>query len=37
VEHGMPIPTNASKNMILGYHYTLRQQPKQQAKEKIEI
>jgi hypothetical protein len=25
VEHGMPIPTNASKNMLLGYHYALRQ------------
>jgi hypothetical protein len=25
VEHGTPIPTEASKNMMLGYHYTLRQ------------
>jgi hypothetical protein len=24
VEHGMPIPTNSSKNMLLGYHYALR-------------
>jgi hypothetical protein len=24
VEHGTPIPTEASKNMLLGYHYTLR-------------
>jgi hypothetical protein len=24
VEHGTPIPTNASKNMLLGYHYALR-------------
>jgi hypothetical protein len=24
VEHGMPIPTDASKNMLLGYHYALR-------------
>jgi hypothetical protein len=24
VEHSMPIPTNASKNMLLGYHYALR-------------
>jgi hypothetical protein len=23
VEHGMPIPTDASKNMLLGYHYAL--------------
>jgi hypothetical protein len=33
----MPIPTNSSKNMLLGYHYTLRQQAKQLAKERIEI
>jgi hypothetical protein len=25
VEHGTPIPTDASKNMLLGYHYALRQ------------
>jgi hypothetical protein len=25
VEHGVPIPTDASKNMLLGYHYALRQ------------
>jgi hypothetical protein len=25
MEHGMPIPTNSSQNMLLGYHYTLRQ------------
>jgi hypothetical protein len=37
VEHDMPIPTNYSKNMILGYHYALRQQAKQLAKERIEI
>jgi hypothetical protein len=37
VEHGMPIPTNSSKNMLLGYHYALRQQTKQPAKEMIEI
>jgi hypothetical protein len=36
VEHSMPIPTNSSQNMLLGYHYTLRQQAKQLAKEKIE-
>jgi hypothetical protein len=37
VEHGTPIPSNSSKDMLLGYHYTLRQQAKQLAKEKIEI
>jgi hypothetical protein len=37
VEHGTPIPTNASKNMLLGYHYALRQQSNQLAKERIEI
>jgi hypothetical protein len=37
VEHGTPIPTNSSKNMLLGYHYALRQQMKQLAKERIEI
>jgi hypothetical protein len=25
VEHGTPIPINTSKNMLLGYHYALRQ------------
>jgi hypothetical protein len=37
VEHSTPIPTNSSQNMLLGYHYTLRQQAKQLAKERIEI
>jgi hypothetical protein len=37
MEHGTPIPTNASKNILLGYHYALRQQSKQLAKERIEI
>jgi hypothetical protein len=37
VEHCTPIPTNASKNILLGYHYALRQQSKQLAKERIEI
>jgi hypothetical protein len=23
VEHGMPIPSDAGKNMLLGYHYAL--------------
>jgi hypothetical protein len=25
VEHGPPIPSNSSKDMLLGYHYALRQ------------
>jgi hypothetical protein len=33
----MPIPNNASKNMLLGYHYALRQQSKLLTKERIEI
>jgi hypothetical protein len=33
----MPIPSNSSKNLLLGYHYALRQQAKQLAKEKTEI
>jgi hypothetical protein len=33
----MPIPTDARKNMILGYHYALRQQSKQLARERSEI
>jgi hypothetical protein len=37
MEHGTPIPTSSSKNMLLGYHYALRQQAKQLAKERIEI
>jgi hypothetical protein len=37
VEHCTLIPNNASKNMLLGYHYALRQQSKQLAKERIEI
>jgi hypothetical protein len=37
VEHSTPIPTNSSQNMLLGYHYALRQQAKQLAKERIEI
>jgi hypothetical protein len=37
IEHGMPIPSNSSKDMLLGYHYALRQQAKQLGKEKIEI
>jgi hypothetical protein len=37
VEQGTLIPTNSSKNMLLGYHYVLRQLAKQLAKERIEI
>jgi hypothetical protein len=37
VEHGTPIRTNSSQNMLLGYHYALRQQAKLLAKERIEI
>jgi hypothetical protein len=37
VEHGVPIPTDASKNVLLGYHYALRQQSKQLARERSEI
>jgi hypothetical protein len=37
VENGTPIPSSSGKDMLLGYHYTLRQQAKQLAKEKIEI
>jgi hypothetical protein len=33
----VPIPTDASKNMLLGYHYALRQQSKQLATERSEI
>jgi hypothetical protein len=37
MEHGALIPADASKNMLFGYHYALRQQSKQLAKERIEI
>jgi hypothetical protein len=37
VDHGTPLPPNSSKDMLLGYHYALRRQAKQLAKEKIEI
>jgi archaellin len=37
IEYGTLIPSNSSKDMLLGYHYALRQQAKQLAKEKIEI
>jgi hypothetical protein len=34
IERGTPIPSNSSKDMLFGYHYALRQQAKQLAKEK---
>jgi hypothetical protein len=37
MERGVPIPTDASKNMLLGYRYALRQQSKQLARERSEI
>jgi hypothetical protein len=37
VEHGVPIPTDANKNMLLGYHYALWQQSNQLARERSEI
>jgi hypothetical protein len=37
VEHGKPIPSSSSKDMLFGYHYALRKQAKQLAKEKVEI
>jgi hypothetical protein len=37
VETGASIPSNSSKDMLMGYHYALRQQAKQLAMEKIEI
>jgi hypothetical protein len=33
----VPIPTDASKNMLLGYHYALKQKSKQLAGERSEI
>jgi hypothetical protein len=37
INHGTGIPQNSSKDMLLGYHYALRQQAKQLAKERVEI
>jgi hypothetical protein len=37
VEHGIPIPTDASKNVLLGYHYALRKKSRQLAEERSEI
>jgi hypothetical protein len=37
IEHDTTIPTDASQNLLLGYHYTLRKQSKQLKKERSEI
>jgi hypothetical protein len=37
VEHGTAIPTYASQNVLLGYHYALQKQSRQLEKEKSEI
>jgi hypothetical protein len=37
VEHGIPMPIDASKNVLLGYHYALQKQARQLAKERSEI
>jgi hypothetical protein len=37
VEHGVAIPTDASQNVLLGYHYALRKQSRQLEKERREI
>jgi hypothetical protein len=34
IEHGAAIPIDASKNVLLGYHYALRKQSRQLAKQK---
>jgi hypothetical protein len=37
VEHDTAIPTNASQNVLLGYHYAVRKQSRQLEKERSEI
>jgi hypothetical protein len=37
IEHGAAIPVDASKEVLLGYHYALQRQSRQLAKEKSEI
>jgi hypothetical protein len=37
IEHGQAIPADASKKVLLGYHYALQRQSRQLAKERIEI
>jgi hypothetical protein len=37
MENGTTIPSSSGKNVLLGYHYALRQQAKKLAEEKVEI
>jgi hypothetical protein len=37
IEHGTTIPTDASQNFLLGYHYAPRKQSKQLEKERSDI
>jgi hypothetical protein len=37
IEHGAAIPMDASKEVLLGYHYALRRQSRQLARERNEI
>jgi hypothetical protein len=37
IEHGAAIPADATKEVLLGYHYALRRQSRQLAKERSEI
>jgi hypothetical protein len=37
IEHGQAIPADASKEVLLGYHYALQWQSRQLAKERSEI
>jgi hypothetical protein len=37
IEHGVAIPADASKEVLLGYHYALRRQSRRLAKERSEI
>jgi hypothetical protein len=37
IEHGAAIPADASKEVLLGYHYALQRQSRQMAKQRSEI
>jgi hypothetical protein len=37
IEHGAAIPVDASKDVLLGYHYALERQSRQLAKERSKI
>jgi hypothetical protein len=37
IEHGAAIPANASKEVLMGYHYALRRQSRQLVKERSKI